>query len=842
MRRFLVSHFLQVWGNVKLLAAKQGAWEPPATDCRLPITDYRLPTTDCQIMVTKKTKGSASEPPQKGNGARKAERENSASVPSVPSGSDQPNTLPVHEPTDLSAKHKAQARAALNTLLEFAKRNLRNCNADLISRAFYLCVDAHKNTIRASGEPYWTHPYAVALIVAKEIPLDDVSVASALLHDVVEDTHYTIEDIRAEFGPVIAEIVDGATKITDVFKSHEVTQAASYRKLLLSMVNDVRVMLVKFADRLHNMRTLEYLSPQKQQRMAKETLDIFAPFAHRFGLGNVKWEMEDLAFKYLNAEAYNQLKYSLNAKRQEREAYIERCVQPINGRLTEEGWKFEIIGRPKHLYSIYNKMLIQGKTLDEIHDLFAVRVILETDHPNDCFTVYGIISEIYTPVPERFKNYISVPKKNGYQSIHTTVIGPDGRQLEVQIRTRKMHEVAEKGVAAHFIYKETSVNPLIQEDRQLEEWVNWIRDVFETTSGEDAPGQVLESFRLNLFQDEIYLFTPKGELRILPKGATPIDFAFDIHSKVGWHCIGAKVNGRIVPLDTELKSGDQVEILTSKNQTPSAAWEKFAVTHKARSGVRKWLNEDHRQRIQAGREAFERRAKKEKLHINDDELERVAHLLRFENRGEFFAEIGYERITPEAAISMIRDRMKSPPQQPKEEAPRDGQAIYNRFVNDARTTTTGIIVDGTLQGLKYTYAACCNPIPGDQVIGVVTTGKGVAIHRVTCNNVLAMLRNPKMKNRIIDVRFASADGFEFLSAIKVTGEDRPGILNDLTHAILSYQNTNIRSVNIESQDSLFEGVLTVIVKNIDHLYRLMERLRKIRNVQNVERFEQGSGE
>ncbi len=785
-------------------------------------------------MITKNKKEPAVDEPHKQVNGRREE------TPSVRDRSGS-NAIRGLESQDLPAMQKAQAQALLNNLLEACRTNLRICDQNLISKAFYLCVDAHKNTIRASGEPYYTHPYEVAMIVAQEITLDDVSVAAALLHDVVEDTDYTIEDVRAEFGPIIADIVDGATKITDVFNSHEVTQAASYRKLLLSMVNDVRVMLVKFADRLHNMRTLQFLSPQKQKRMAKETLEIFAPFAHRFGLGNIKWELEDLAFKYLNPDAYNELKTTLRAKRQQRSEFIHRCIEPIGERLTAEKMKFEITGRPKHLYSIYNKMLIQGKTLDEIHDLFAIRIILETDHPNDCFTVYGIVSEIYTPVPERFKNYISVPKKNGYQSIHTTVIGPDGRQVEVQIRTKKMHEIAEKGVAAHFIYKETSINPLITEDRQLEEWVDWIRDVFENAGNEEAPAEVMESFRLNLFQDEIYLFTPKGELRILPKGATPIDFAFDIHTKVGFHCIGAKVNGKIVPLDTDLKSGDQVEILTSKNQTPSPDWEKFAVTHKARSGVRKWLNEENRRLMQEGREAWEKRAKKEKLHINDDELERISHLLKYENRGELFAEIGTGRMTAEQAVATVRERMKAPSVK-DDSASIAGQVLYDRFVQEARTSSTGIIVDGTIQGLKYTYAKCCGPIPGDKVIGIVSTGQGVVIHRVTCNNILNLLKQPRVRNRAVEVSWASSDGFEFMSAVKVTGEDRPGILNDLTHAILTYQNTNIRSVNIESQDSLFEGVLTVMVKNIDHLNRLMERLRKVRNVKNVERFEQANME
>lgn len=771
---------------------------------------------------------------------KKNDKESTVVTVGESNGADLPAKAKETALQELTVPGKEEMAALLGRLLSVCTKNLRNCDTDLISKAFHFCIDAHKRNIRASGEPYYTHPLEVAVIVATEIPLDDVSVAAALLHDVVEDTEYTIEDIRAEFGTTVAEIVDGATKITDVFNSHEVTQAASYRKLLLSMVNDVRVILIKFADRLHNMRTLQYLSPQKQQRMAKETLEIYAPFAHRFGLGTLKWELEDLAFKYLNPEIYSQVKRELKAKRKAREEYIERCIEPVAERLAQEGFKFEISGRAKHLYSIYNKMRLQSKTLDEIHDLIAIRIILDTDHPNDCFTVYGIVSEIYTPVPERFKNYISVPKKNGYQSIHTTVIGPEGKQAEVQIRTRKMHDVAEKGVAAHFIYKETSVNPLITEDRQLEEWVNWIRDIFERAGDEDAPHEVMESFRLNLFQDEIYVFTPKGDLRILPKGATPVDFAFDIHSKVGFHCIGAKVNGRIVPLDAELKSGDQVLILQSKNQTPSVDWEKFAVTHKARSGIRRWLKEARRGQIQLGREAWDKRARREKLHINDDDLDRIAHLMRFDNRSDLFFEIGSGKMPAEDAVEIVREKMKA---QPKEDLNNfDGQALYDKYLSEARTTSSGVIVDGTLKGLKYSYAKCCSPIPGDKVIGMVTTGKGVTIHRVTCKNVLNILGQSRTSSRALDVNWEGSDGFEFMAGIRVTGEDRPGMLNDITHAILTYQSTNIRSVNISSQDSLFEGTVIVMVKHIEHLNRLIERLRKIRNVKNVERFEQAGTE
>ncbi len=740
-----------------------------------------------------------------------------------------------------SESEQEQMNRYLHNLLDACTSNLRSCDTQLITRAFYVCIDAHKRTIRASGEPYYTHPVEVALIVASELPLDDVSVAAALLHDVVEDTAYTLDDVRAEFGQTIAEIVDGVTKITGVFNSYEVTKAASYRKLLLSMVNDVRVMLVKFADRLHNMRTLQYLPPAKQQRMSRETLDIYAPFAHRFGLGNIKWELEDLAFKYLNPEAYNELKAALKSKRRQRQEYIRQTMRPVQDRLATEGFSFEINGRAKHLYSIYNKMRIQNKSLEEIHDLIAIRIILDTENPNDCFTVYGIVSEIYTPVPEKFKNYISVPKKNGYQSIHTTVIGPEGKQVEVQIRTRAMHEIAERGVAAHFLYKEKSVNPMLKEDKQLEEWVDWIRDVFERATDDSASHEVMESFRLNLFQDEIYVFTPNGELRILPKGATPIDFAFEIHSEVGFHCIGAKVNSKIVPLDAELRSGDQVEILTSKNQTPSPDWEKFAVTHKARSGVRRWVNDQKRRLVQEGKELWTKRAKKVKLHVNDDDLERAVHGLKYENRMEFFHDIGVGVLTAEDAVELVSERLKAPAAR-EDPTVLTGQALYDRFVEEARTSSQGVVIDGRLTGLQYSYARCCNPIPGDKVVGLVKSGRGITIHRATCRNVLEMLAQPKTRNRTLDVSWAGSDGYDFMAAIRVSGEDRPGILNDVTHAILSYRNTNIRSVNIESMDSLFEGVVTVMVKDIEHLQRLIERVRKVRNVQQVDRFEQAVGE
>lgn len=722
----------------------------------------------------------------------------------------------------------AQFKNKLDDLLSVCRKNLRAVDEDLITRAFTLSLNAHKNDLRASGEPYFYHPYEVAMIVAKEIPLDDVSVASALLHDVVEDTTFDLKDIRAEFGGTVADIVDGSTKITDIFRSHEVTQAESYRKLLLSMVNDIRVMLIKFADRLHNMRTLEYLPPEKQQRLARETLDIYAPFAHRFGLAKVKWELEDLSFKFLHRPEYDQIARQLKSRRREREQYIKKFVGPIEKRLNEEGISFELEGRPKHLFSIYNKMIRRNKPLDEIYDLFAVRFILDTKDNNDCFLVYGVISEMNKPIPERFKDYVSIPKKNGYQSIHTTVVGPGGKLVEVQIRTRAMHEVAEKGVAAHWMYKESKGSI----DKELEQWVNWVREIFEQKN-EDTPKELLESFKLNLYQDEIYVFTPKGDLRILPRNATPVDFAFEIHSNVGFHCIGAKVNGRIVPLNTLLRSGDQLEIITSKNQNPNPDWDKFVVTHKARAHIRRWIHEEERKKADAGKDIWDKKLKRHKLHFSEDELLKVIHNVKIDNLQKFYIEIAENRLDPDI---FIEDIIVSPKATPEDVAKAAGEtgSLFKKFITSARELTSGISLHGTNDNFLHQYAKCCNPIPGDEILGFVTIGEGIKIHRKDCKNVIA--KRMAESERIVEVSWPPSDVADFIAAIRVYGKDRSGLLSDVTHAISSYQNTNIRSVNIDSRASLFEGQIILFVKNTEHLSRVVDKIRRVPGILEVERF------
>lgn len=707
-------------------------------------------------------------------------------------------------------------------LLEACKRNFPSTDEKFLSKGFEFAIEAHKNDRRASGDEYITHPFEVALIVAQEIPLDEVTVVSALLHDTIEDTEISVGLLQKEFGKEVAEIVDGVTKISGIFKGHEITQAENFRKLLLSMVKDVRVILVKFADRLHNMRTLEHLNPEKQRRIAQETLEIYAPFAHRFGLAQFKWELEDLAFKYLNKVAYDEISNKISAKRNERESFIKKFAEPISKKLEEYNLKYEISGRAKHLYSIYRKMVRRNKPFEEIYDLFAIRIILDTNDKNDCYTTLGIVNQMYPPVVDRFKDYISVPKTNNYQSIHTTVVGPDGKLVEVQIRTRSMHEIAERGFAAHWRYKESKTTS----DKDLENWVNWIRDIFESATKDEEKKDLIENFKLNLYQDEIYVFTPKGDLKRVPLNSTPVDFAFEIHSKVGHHCIGAKVNGKIVPLDTPLNSGDQVEIIISKNQHPNKNWLKFAVTHKAKNAIKKYLNKEDEDIVNAGKELWEKKLKKLKLSFNIEDITRLAVSLKFEGTKHFFKSIAQGKLDLDDVLAATKE---------KEKKEKISVLEFDSFASSARSIAGGILVDGKIDGILYSYAKCCNPIPGDPVIGYVTIGEGVKIHRKSCNN-LSMIQE-KNEDKFITVQWPENETSLFVAGLKIVGKDSPGILNDISHAIVSYQNTNIKSVNISTADSGFDGSVTLYVHNIGHLERIIERLKKIKGVISVERFE-----
>ncbi len=713
-----------------------------------------------------------------------------------------------------------------SNLIEVCKKNLVIFDENLIRKAFDFALEAHKNDLRASGEPYFDHPYEVAMIIAKEIPLDDISIASALLHDVLEDTEITFDTLKTHFNQTIAEIVDGVTKIGGVIRDHDASQAENYRKLLLSMVKDIRVILVKFADRLHNMRTLEFLYRDKQIRIAKETMQIYVPFAHRFGLAQIKWELEDLSFKYLNPEAYEDIRKKLKATRREREAYIRKTIAPIKQKLDEEGLKYEIEGRPKHFYSIYRKMINRGKSFEEIYDLFAIRIILDTENIYECYNVLGIITQIYRPVPDRLHDYIALPKSNNYQSLHTTVMGPEGKMVEIQIRTRKMHEIAERGVAAHWKYKDSYRST----NKEMEEWVDWIRNIFENVSSrEEANRDIIESFKLNLYQNDIYVFTPKGDLIVLPKGATPVDFAFQIHTKVGFHCIGAKVNGKIVHLNHQLNSGDQVEIITSKNRTPNRSWEKFVVTSKAKHEIRKWIRQEELKFAEEGKNIFQKVLKKLKFHINQDDLLKFIHKLKFDNLTSFYKAIASGTLDVEKVLTTKQEQEES------ESDKKVDVLDFDKFADTARQQIGGVLISGDKLDVLHNYAKCCNPIPGDEILGFITKGEGVKIHRKNCKNLERLMK--LHEGRIIEVNWPNTDGNVFIAAIKIVGEDRVGMLNDISQTILNTQNTNIKRVNFNSHRSIFYGTVSVSVKNLDHLNKIIERLKKIPGIESVERFE-----
>lgn len=731
----------------------------------------------------------------------------------------------------------------LDELLSVCKRYLgsEKVNENLISNAFRFALEAHKNVKRATGEPYFSHPYEVAMIMAKEIPIDDISVASALLHDVLEDSEFTIKDVRAEFGDEIAEIVEGASQIEGIFENYEVKVVDSFKKLLLSMASDLRIILVKFADRLHNLRTIGSLSPQRQKRIAQDTLEIFAPFAHRFGLSNIKAEMEDLSFKCLNRNIYDEIAGKLKERKRERDKFLKKFIEPIEEALRKENYKFEITSRVKHIYSIYRKMMRINKPIDEIYDLFAVRVILDTTNKYDCFSAYGIISQIYIPVPERFKDYISLPKQNGYQSIHTTVVSKEGKLVEVQIRTREMHEFAEKGIAAHWKYKEN----IRISDKKLEDWIKWIRETIENAGKEDvSSSQLFESFKLNLYQDEIYCFTPKGELKILPYGATPLDFAFEIHTEIGMRCIGAKVNGKIVSLDTPLKSGSQVEIITSKNQTPKRDWEKIVVTQKAKADIRKYFNAERRKIALKGKDIFEKKLKKKKIHINEDELIRIVQKYRHKDLPNFYYTVGLDESRADEMIGIILNKSKLPSTEFTHEILTETdfsspEIRQEKLIKEIRESIGSITIgdaqdSNIIAGLKYDFAKCCNPIPGDDVVGYITRSEGLRIHRRSCNNVVNLyLMDP---NRIIDVNWNINTQDTYSGGIIIIGEDRKGIVNEITEMISKNFGVNIKSININSKGSLFEGTLILEVKDLKQLNSIIEKISHHKNILRASRF------
>lgn len=728
-----------------------------------------------------------------------------------------------------------QFQEALDKLVTSCRETLPAVDEEMIRRAFHVSHWAHRNDRRATGEPYIVHPLAVAQICVDHIGLDDVTVAAALLHDVVEDTEVSLEFVRDTFGDTLAEIIDGLTKIGGAFESRAVGQAENVRKLMLSMASDIRVILVKFADRMHNMRTLDSLSRHKQFKIATETLELFAPLAHRFGFNALKSELEDLSLKVLNPDMHSLIGKGLRESQKDREAYIQRFIGPVTERLEQDGFKFTIYGRSKNYYSIYRKMKRQNKPLGEIYDIFAIRIVLESsgkEGREDCWLVYSILTDLYKPLPERFRDFVSVPKSNGYQSLHTTVLGPEGRRVEIQIRTREMHEVAEKGVAAHWKYKEG----VARSDDEMENFLTWVRELLEGPRPEQAT-EFVQDFRLNLYDEEIYVFTPRGDLFTLPVGASPVDFAFQVHTEVGFHCIGAKVNGKMVPLSHKLQSGDQVEIITSKKQTPNPDWIKFVVTQKARSRIRHWINEKRRKAIDHGRETWGKRAKRAGIEFSEHDLGKWAVKLRFPNPNQLFYEIGTGLFDVKDLLNFVRGVRNS-----------EGDSLggdsdvrpdeFETFLDTAQASgSPALLIDGELHtDIVTDYASCCNPIPGDQVFGYISRTGAIKIHRVNCKNAPNLLIN--QPDRVVPVQWSRQKDVSFVTALRIMGEDRVGIVSDITTVISKNLKTNIRSISVHTEDGVFEGTIVMFVSDLAHLRRLIDRIKKIEGIHGVYRFEE----
>ncbi len=735
----------------------------------------------------------------------------------------------------------------LRVLIEHCRRNLPSVDEERIRRAFQVAYWAHRDDRRASGELYISHPLEVALIAAQDIRFDDTTVIAALLHDTVEDTDLSLGLIESEFGEDVANITDGVTKIDHVFSTRALGRAENVRKLMLSMATDIRVILVKFADRLHNMRTLDSLPLEKRLKIAADTLDLFAPLAHRFGLHEVKSELEDLSLKYLEPEAYKSITDGLKAKRRQRERYIEGFIEPIRTELEEAGFEFEIYGRPKSIYSIFRKMRKQQTELDEIYDLFAIRVILQSEGKKgreDCWRVYSILTDLYQPLPERFRDFISVAKSNGYQSLHTTVIGKDGKPVEIQIRTAEMHAIAERGVAAHWKYKDEGdpsgdgapAGDASGRDSRVDAMYSWVRDLLENPRANDAD-EFVKEFHLNLYDEEIYVFTPQGDLVTLPRGATPVDFAFQIHTHVGFNCIGAKANNKMVPLSHVLTSGDQVEILTSKKQVPNPDWMKFVVTHKARSRIRHWVNEKRRKAVDAGRETLERKMRRAKIEVDEQLINRASSRLKFPSSQQLFFEIGSGLYDADEFVRFIKKGADRPG---AEEGTADSAARleFEQFAADAQEVgRTALIIDGERHtDMAVKYAPCCNAIPGDDVFGYVSKTGKVKIHRVTCKNAPNLLLDHA--ERIIQVEWSRQKDVQFVAALRIVGEDRVGIVSDITTVISKSLKTNIRSITVESEDGLFEGTVVIFVSDLKQLRRIMQRLARLDGIYGVYRFEE----
>lgn len=695
---------------------------------------------------------------------------------------------------------------------------IRIPDTETLRKAYEYSYLSHLGQFRKSGLPYFDHIIEVVKILIEQ-NMDTVTLVAAFLHDVIEDTGKTYDDIAKEFGNDVAGIVDGLTKIAGFeFGSLEIKQAENFRKMLLSMIKDIRVIIIKFADRIHNMRTIDSLPRKKQERIATETRDVYAPLAHRFGMARTRWELEDLVLKVLDPESYWELSRLVSEKRTEREFYIQSVAKPLIEKLKDNGVEAQIIGRPKHFFSIYNKMKKRNKPFNEIYDLLAIRIMVQ--EKTDCYRALGFVHSTYTPVTERFKDYVAVPKINGYQSIHTTVIGPDGKMVEIQIRTHEMHQIAEEGIAAHWLYKEGK-NQMDQIDKQI----GWIRQLIERQRDQSDPGEFLEDLKIDLFQDEVFVFTPKGDLIPLPKGSTPIDFAFAVHSEVGLHCIGAKVNGKIVPLHTELRSGELIEILTSEHQSPSTHWLEIVKSSKARSHIKRYFrNIEIEQSIVLGKDLLEQELRLVQLRkpFADyvDDLVKMATELTFENLDMMLSSIGRGNTSAQSIAQRLAQKNIAP------EKPQESSSFFKRFIKRSSSESKGIAISG-VDNMMIHFAKCCNPIPGDQIMGYVTRGRGVHLHRNDCHNILDAVK--KEPERALAAKWQVDETKNFNVQIRVVGRDRKNFLVDVAQKISS-TDTNIVSAEVRTTGNETVHLFVLQVRNIAHLNMILDKIRRVPNV------------
>ncbi|AZI56526.1 bifunctional (p)ppGpp synthetase/guanosine-3',5'-bis(diphosphate) 3'-pyrophosphohydrolase [Epilithonimonas vandammei] len=729
---------------------------------------------------------------------------------------------------DLEKENK-EILARYKDLISNTYRTLDEEQNKLIRKAFDIALDAHKDQRRKTGEPYIYHPIEVAKIVANEIGLGATSIACALLHDVIEDSEYTYEDLKKIFGKNIADIVNGLTKISVMNQQNISVQSENYRKLLLTLSEDFRVILIKIADRLHNMRTLESMHPVKQKKIASETAYIYAPLAHRFGLYSIKSELEDLSLKYNNPDVYNEILNKLEVAKEGREKYVEEFKKEVSEQLKEEKLNFTIKGRAKAISSIYRKMLKQNVTFEEVYDNYAIRIIYKSDPKNEKFLawkIYSIVTDLYQSNPSRMRDWISQPRSTGYESLHLTVMGPDRKWIEVQIRSERMDDIAEKGVAAHYKYKEGYRKN--SDDQRFESWVSEIREVLEQQQNLST-SELLDNIKLNLYSKEVFVFTPKGEIKILPIGATALDFAFSVHTDLGMKCLGAKINGKLVPISYVLQNGDQIDILSSQNQKPKADWLEFVVTSKAKSKIKNILNSEKNQNTAEGKEILQRKMRHAKLNFNDDEINGLQKFLNLKTSQDLF--LGFQNGTFDIGdIKRYSDKKSIL------------SNIFNRFRKTSNKEEYVEKIDSNLdmivfgkdeEKLNYTFAKCCTVIPGDKIFGFITISDGIKVHNDNCPNAINLRAN--YDYRVLQAKWVNAESFKNRIKIEIEGLDRIGMINDITAVISNNMSMDMKSMSIASNDGIFTGNINLEVKNKSQLEETFKQLKAINGVSKVKR-------